>query len=62
RVVRTPRIWLVPKRRCPLIAMKRVEGSVWQPTKLSLDENLEVLLDVCHAVHFAHSRASCIAT
>lgn len=42
--------------RAPLIVMKHVEGSVWQPGERSLDDNLDVLLEVCHAVHFAHSR------
>jgi len=41
----------------PLIVMKRIDGAVWQPDELTLDENIDVLLDVCRAVHFAHSKA-----
>jgi predicted Ser/Thr protein kinase len=42
----------------PLILMKRVEGDTWTRlmSRRSLDENLAVLLQVCNAVAFAHSR------
>ncbi len=39
-------------------AMKKVEGSSWQNSidDLSVEENLEILMDVCDAVAFAHSK------
>ena len=42
----------------PLILMKRVEGDTWtrRMPRQGLDENLAVLLQVCNAVAFAHSR------
>ena len=54
---------------CPLFVMKRVEGVSWadaidKPADLpeifsredALEANLDILDDVCKAVHFAHSR------
>lgn len=49
----------------PLIVMKRVEGVSWREAleeellddnELDLDRHLEVLIQVCRAVEFAHSR------
>lgn len=53
----------------PLIVMKRIEGLTWAtllrdtsamaahaPGKAPLHEHLSILLQVCNAVHFAHSR------
>lgn len=53
----------------PVIVMKRIEGKTWTtllrdpsamaahaPGKAALDEHLRILMQVCNAVHFAHSR------
>lgn len=48
----------------PLIVMKRIEGDSWQDRlahehascEFDLDRNIEILLQVCNAVRFAHSR------
>ncbi len=53
----------------PVIVMKRIEGRTWTtllrdpaamaahaPNKAPLDEHLRILIQVCNAVHFAHSR------
>lgn len=42
----------------PLILMKRIQGETWTRwmPRHGLDENLAVLLQVCQAVAFAHSR------
>ena len=53
----------------PVIVMKRIEGVTWSallrdpsameahaPGKVPLDEHLRILTQVCHAVHFAHTR------
>jgi len=53
----------------PLLVMKRIHGAVWttyieqpdhptrpDPGRDALDFHLDVLLDVCRAVHFAHSK------
>ncbi len=53
----------------PVIVMKRIEGRTWStllrdpqameahaPGKAPLDEHLRILQQVCHAVHFAHTR------
>ncbi|MBA2662726.1 MAG: serine/threonine protein kinase [Bradymonadaceae bacterium] len=42
----------------PLIVMKRVEGTSWLEKlgRLTLVEHVEILIDVCNAVRFAHSR------
>jgi serine/threonine-protein kinase len=53
----------------PLLVMKRIDGDTWSellsdPRKMSkhatgdtLEFNLRVLVQVCNAIHFAHSRA-----
>ena len=59
----------VDEHGCPLFVMKRVEGVSWadaidRPERLPeifrrdepLEANLDILDDVCKAVHFAHSR------
>ena len=59
----------VDEHGCPLFVMKRVEGVSWadaidKPERLPeifrrdepLEANLDILDDVCKAVHFAHSR------
>ncbi len=47
----------------PLMVMKRIEGSEWtqriaetRGTKAHLETHLRVLMQVCHAIHFAHDR------
>lgn len=47
----------------PLMVMKRIEGSEWtkrisetRGTKAHLETHLRILMQVCHAVHFAHDR------
>jgi serine/threonine-protein kinase len=60
-------IYTVGKNRdgAPLIVMKRVEGTSWTSMLAALDdkqrldalgEHIEILLQVCSAVRFAHSR------
>lgn len=51
------------ERGGPLMVMKRVEGRPWGEQMAEsrgkdgqLEANLRVLVQVCHAVHFAHSR------
>jgi hypothetical protein len=59
---------LVPGELSPRLVMKRIEGTSWSerlaaagpppPHELrhDLEAHLEVLIRVCHAVHFAHSK------
>ena len=47
----------------PLMVMKRIEGSEWtkriaetKGAKAHLETHLRILMQVCHAIHFAHDR------
>jgi serine/threonine-protein kinase len=40
----------------PLIVLKRIEGEPWKPKARDLEDNLATLMQVCHAIAFAHSR------
>ncbi len=44
----------------PLMVMKRIEGQSWRALirgrEHALERHLEILMDVCQAAHFAHSR------
>lgn len=45
--------------REPLMVMKRVEGSSWSrtlPDRAARDSHLRTLAQLCHVVHFAHTR------
>jgi serine/threonine protein kinase len=46
------------ERGQPMIVMKRVEGRVWRELirEQPLEAALRILVQVCNAVHFAHSR------
>jgi eukaryotic-like serine/threonine-protein kinase len=44
------------ERGRPLLVLKRIEGEPWQPKTRELDDNLATLMQVCHAIAFAHSR------
>jgi len=62
----------------PVLVMKRVEGVSWEGLRADpahpgwegwdgdekdrLPGHLQILMAVCHALHFAHSRAWCTAT
>ncbi|MCA9573515.1 MAG: serine/threonine protein kinase, partial [Myxococcales bacterium] len=54
---------LTSEEGAPLMVMKRVEGVAWGDRLRAtdggledLEQNLRILLQVCHAVHFAHTR------
>ncbi len=40
----------------PALVMKRVEGTSWAVRELPLDRNIEVLMQVCNAIAFAHRK------
>ncbi|HUS31990.1 MAG TPA: serine/threonine-protein kinase, partial [Kofleriaceae bacterium] len=40
----------------PLLVLKRIEGEPWQPKSRDLEDNLATLMQVCHAIAFAHNR------
>ena len=42
----------------PVLVMKRIQGQLWSELlgKASLDRHLEILKDICNALHYAHSR------
>jgi serine/threonine-protein kinase len=44
------------ERGRPLLVLKRIEGEPWQPKARDLEDNLATLMQVCHAIAFAHSR------
>jgi serine/threonine-protein kinase len=52
----------IDDRGSPVMVMKRLTGRVWRDimhqgaSKKLLSDNLETLMQVCNAVHFAHSR------
>ncbi|HUS32601.1 MAG TPA: serine/threonine-protein kinase, partial [Kofleriaceae bacterium] len=44
------------ERGRPLLVLKRIEGEPWHPKSRDLEDNLATLMQVCHAIAFAHSR------